>query len=157
MQVHCDEGVANYIGPEPCADIREEVGEASVGERAGQPPVISILAGRMLRVPDQTGSSGLIVIAPFESADFRLPPRRGDGEIHDSLHGNCGAPITVPEMLTQPCKFVGGRPPRAFPGLANQTQLAAGGARLLDDLGTHRKRPGRSWRPSEQRLSRSGR
>ena len=37
MQVHCDEGVANYIGPKPCADFREEVGEASVGERAGQP------------------------------------------------------------------------------------------------------------------------
>ena len=37
MQVHCDEGVANHIGPEPCADIREEVGEASAGERAGQP------------------------------------------------------------------------------------------------------------------------
>ena len=37
MQVHCDEGVANYIGPKPCAGVREEVGEASVGERAGQP------------------------------------------------------------------------------------------------------------------------
>jgi hypothetical protein len=37
VQVHCDEGVANHIGPEPCADIHEEVGEASVGERAGQP------------------------------------------------------------------------------------------------------------------------
>ena len=37
MQIHCDEGVANYIGPKPCAGIREEVGEASVGERAGQP------------------------------------------------------------------------------------------------------------------------
>jgi hypothetical protein len=37
VQVHCDEGVANYIGPKPCADICEEVGEASVGERAGQP------------------------------------------------------------------------------------------------------------------------
>jgi hypothetical protein len=37
VQVHCDEGVANYIDPKPCADIREEVGEASVGERAGQP------------------------------------------------------------------------------------------------------------------------
>ena len=37
MQVHHDEGVANHIGPEPCAGIREEVGEASVGERAGQP------------------------------------------------------------------------------------------------------------------------
>ena len=37
MQVHCDEGVANHIGPEPCAGIREDVGEASAGERIGQP------------------------------------------------------------------------------------------------------------------------
>jgi len=37
VQVHCDEGVANHIGPEPCAGIREDVGEASAGERIGQP------------------------------------------------------------------------------------------------------------------------
>ena len=37
MQVHYDEGIANRIGPEPCAGIREDIGEASVGERAGQP------------------------------------------------------------------------------------------------------------------------
>ena len=37
MQVPHDEGTANHIGPEPCADIREEVGEASAGVRAGQP------------------------------------------------------------------------------------------------------------------------
>jgi len=37
VQVHCDEGVAIRIGPEPCAGIREDVGEASVGERVGQP------------------------------------------------------------------------------------------------------------------------
>ena len=37
MQVHCDEGVANRIGPEPCAVTREGVGEASVGVRTGQP------------------------------------------------------------------------------------------------------------------------
>ena len=36
VQVHHDEGVANHIGPEPCAGIREDVGEASAGERAGQ-------------------------------------------------------------------------------------------------------------------------
>ena len=36
VQVHCDEGVASHIGPEPCAGIREDVGEASVGERTGQ-------------------------------------------------------------------------------------------------------------------------
>ena len=37
MQVHCDEGVAIRIDPEPCAGNREGVGEASVGERVGQP------------------------------------------------------------------------------------------------------------------------
>jgi hypothetical protein len=37
VQVHRDEGVANRIGPEPCAGIREGVGEASAGERIGQP------------------------------------------------------------------------------------------------------------------------
>ena len=37
MQVHYDEGTANHIGPEPCAGTREDVGEASAGERAGQP------------------------------------------------------------------------------------------------------------------------
>lgn len=37
MQVHCDEGVASRIDPEPCVDTREGEGEASVGEHAGQP------------------------------------------------------------------------------------------------------------------------
>jgi hypothetical protein len=37
VQVHCDEGIANHIGPEPCAGVREGVGEASAGERSGQP------------------------------------------------------------------------------------------------------------------------
>jgi hypothetical protein len=37
VRVHHDEGVAIRIGPEPCVGIREGVGEASVGERIGQP------------------------------------------------------------------------------------------------------------------------
>ena len=37
MKVRYDEGIANHIGPEPCAGIREGVGEASVGDRIGQP------------------------------------------------------------------------------------------------------------------------
>ena len=37
MQVHFDEGVAIHIGPEPCAGVREDVGEASAGEHIGQP------------------------------------------------------------------------------------------------------------------------
>src|SRR3954447_26876911 len=37
VQVHYGEGVAIHIGPEPCAGLREGVGEASVGECIGQP------------------------------------------------------------------------------------------------------------------------
>ena len=37
MRVRRNEGVATHIDPEPCAGIREDVGEASAGERAGQP------------------------------------------------------------------------------------------------------------------------
>jgi hypothetical protein len=37
VKVHCDEGVANHIGPEPCVCAREGRGEASVGESIGQP------------------------------------------------------------------------------------------------------------------------
>ena len=37
MRVRHSEGVAIHIGPEPCAGIREGIGEASVGERTGQP------------------------------------------------------------------------------------------------------------------------
>ena len=37
MQVHYGEGVAIHTGPEPCVGTREGVGEASAGERIGQP------------------------------------------------------------------------------------------------------------------------
>jgi len=37
VKVRHDEGVANRIGPEPCAGAREGAGEASVGECIGQP------------------------------------------------------------------------------------------------------------------------
>jgi len=37
VKVHCNEGVAIRIGPEPCVGIREDDGEASAGERIGQP------------------------------------------------------------------------------------------------------------------------
>ena len=36
MKVRHDEGIANRIGPEPCAGTREGVGEASAGECLGQ-------------------------------------------------------------------------------------------------------------------------
>jgi hypothetical protein len=37
VEVHHDEGVANRIGPKPCAGACEGTGEASVGECIGQP------------------------------------------------------------------------------------------------------------------------
>src|SRR3974377_1767178 len=37
VQVHHGEGVANHIGPEPCAVVREDIGEAPAGDRIGQP------------------------------------------------------------------------------------------------------------------------
>ena len=37
MQVHYDEGIANHIGPELFAGIREDVGEASAGNVQAQP------------------------------------------------------------------------------------------------------------------------
>ena len=46
MEVRHDEGVANRIDPAPCVDIREDGGEASAGERVGQP-----LSRERLQVP----------------------------------------------------------------------------------------------------------
>ena len=37
MRVRHSEGVAIHIDPKPCAGIREDAGEASVGESTGQP------------------------------------------------------------------------------------------------------------------------
>jgi len=37
VEVRYDEGIASHIGPEPCAGLREDVSEASVGECIGQP------------------------------------------------------------------------------------------------------------------------
>jgi hypothetical protein len=37
VEVHCDEGGAIRIGPEPCVHARESMGEASAGEGIGQP------------------------------------------------------------------------------------------------------------------------
>ena len=37
MRVRRNEGLATHIDPEPCAGTREDIGEASAGERIGQP------------------------------------------------------------------------------------------------------------------------
>ena len=73
MQVRYDEGVATRIGPEPCVITREGNGEASAGERIGQPlsreshlsrtptPLIrrkATLWGTLTRVPRKSGVVG---------------------------------------------------------------------------------------------------
>ena len=47
VQVPCNEGLANHIGPEPCSVDREVGAEASAGERAGQP-----LSHEIVHIPD---------------------------------------------------------------------------------------------------------
>src|SRR5689334_20384692 len=54
VQVHCFEGVAIHIGPEPCTGLREEVGEASAGEPA--PPGQAIRAATMCSCPEASRS-----------------------------------------------------------------------------------------------------
>ncbi|KAG0164977.1 hypothetical protein DFQ30_009111 [Apophysomyces sp. BC1015] len=46
-RVHYDEGLASHIAPEPCVGIREDIGEASAGECAGQP-----WSHEMVYIPD---------------------------------------------------------------------------------------------------------
>ena len=72
MQVHCDEGAAIHIGPEPCAGICEGVGEASAGERIGQPlsRENKIVPGAdVLRITEGNTDGGIIASA--------RPVRRG--------------------------------------------------------------------------------
>ena len=84
MQVHYDEGVANHIGPEPCAGIREDVGEASAGERAGQP----LSRDRKLIL----GADAVCVAAICSSAPTQALGRPGvveaPGTHASSLYGN---------------------------------------------------------------------
>ena len=94
VQVHNDEGVANHIGPEPCAGIREGVGEASVGERAGQPLSYEILIPPGCRRCSESRKAIRVerVIASASRPGVVADP----GMYGRSLHGNreisCSAP-----------------------------------------------------------------
>jgi len=65
MKVHCDEGVANHIGPEPCVANDE----ASVGESIGQPlsrerPSFRVPTPFCLRKATQVGATARAPIRP---------------------------------------------------------------------------------------------
>jgi hypothetical protein len=70
VQVHYDEGVAIYIGPEPCVGVREDGGEASVGVGMGQPlsresqsPGADALSGSAFRTVALTREDGFKLLS----------------------------------------------------------------------------------------------
>ena len=83
----------------------------------------------------------LVVVAPFQPADLRLAPRGGEGKFQDGQHRNLRALIATREVVAQLLEFSGSRPPRALARLADEAQLRARIACLLDDLRPHRKLP----------------
>lgn len=85
MQVHCDEGVASHIGPEPCAGIREGAGEASVGEHTGQP----LSRERMISQAPTLSTERKATRAGVQSRASVWPGVVADpGMYGRSLHGN---------------------------------------------------------------------
>jgi len=86
VQVPCGEGIAIHIGPEPCAGVREEAGEASVGESIGQ-----AIEPRKPYHPGCRHSFGMWK-ATWTGAISRAPGRSGvvtdPGMCRRFLHGN---------------------------------------------------------------------
>ena len=72
MKVRYDEGLAIHIGPEPCVTAREGGGEASAGERMGQPLSRERLQipGADAVVPAEGNTDGGVIASPH-------PTRRG--------------------------------------------------------------------------------
>jgi len=100
VQVHYGEGVAVHIGPEPCAGVREDVGEASVGERTGQP-----LSRERFFFPDadvvpktegETGGCAIASIRPIRRGlrpwhvRTLLAREPGDLRVGQPLYGTAG-------------------------------------------------------------------
>jgi hypothetical protein len=75
VRVHYDEGVAIHIGPEPCAVVREDLGEASAGDRIGQPlsREIDVILGADA-VPLAEGNTDGCAIASARPAQRGLRP-----------------------------------------------------------------------------------
>ena len=91
MRVRYDEGLAISIGPAPCVAVREGCGEASAGERIGQP----LSRERVLsRVP--TPSTGWKAIRSGASARASERP----GVVADP--GMCGRSLTGNREISRP-------------------------------------------------------
>jgi hypothetical protein len=87
VQVHCDEGVATHIGPEPCVYVRENIGEASAGGRIGQPLSRERIQTRMPTL--FTGRKARRTAHVIASARTIRRGRR-TGATHMSVRGHAG-------------------------------------------------------------------
>jgi hypothetical protein len=75
VKIHHDEGVAIRIGPEPCVGTREGVGEASVGERIGQPlsrESLKVLGADVVRITEGN-MDGSVIASPRPTRRGRRP------------------------------------------------------------------------------------
>ena len=98
MRVHCDEGVATHVAPDPCAVLREDDCEASAGERKPDALIghVRIWAGggqqwpslprnaeqtskRTMCRPTRTWNRGRLARLGDTSEDYAQPLHRGSG------------------------------------------------------------------------------
>ena len=85
MRVHHGEGIAIHIGPEPCARVRKDAGEASAGERIGQPSSRESLIFSDADVVEITeGNMGSAITRASAQSGVVEDP----GMCGSSLHGN---------------------------------------------------------------------
>jgi len=96
--------------------------------------VIAVLVGRVLGVSHKTSAADSIVVAPLEATDLGFPAGGGDREFHDGLRRDLGSPAATREISFESGELIRCRTPRAAAWLADESQLATGIARLLDDL-----------------------
>ena len=101
MQVLRDEGVATHIGPEPCASVREDRGEASVGVCVGQPLSGDSYTIRSAEgVPDPEGNTGsppsreAVWLRVVKDPGMRISLLLGNREISEPVLG--ADPRTAP-------------------------------------------------------------
>ena len=100
MRVHCDEGIANHIDPEPCAGFREGAGEASAGDRIGQPSSreIDVILGADAVLLAEGNMDGRVIASAHPARRGRRPWRVQTllvREPGDLMPDQGGAPLLV--------------------------------------------------------------
>ncbi len=97
MEVHYDEDVASHVGPKPCGVIREDGGEASAGECAGQP-----LSRERMFIPSANAVNW--VEGNMDGCVMQVPSQLGvvedPGMCRSSLSGN----REVPRLAGRRCR-----------------------------------------------------